>query len=92
MSKETKATKGAKGTQGIDVIVTADDGQLDHMDELADKLRGAGMTVSNVLEFTGQVVGRWPEQDTGPLRKLKGVASVDVSRQVRIAPPEEDVQ
>ena len=75
----------------LKVIVTAADDQLAHLDDLARRLRAAGMAVDQVLEI-GVVTGSVATSRVASLEALTGVAAVESDRSVSIAPPDADVQ
>lgn len=67
----------------IEVIVTLDDLSLDHMSKVVDRLKTAGLDVVNVLELTGQVVGKWPKaSNVKSLYKVEGVLEAVESREM----------
>ncbi len=58
----------------IEVVVTLDDLSLDHMPQVVNRLKTAGLEIQNVLDMTGQVVGKWPKaSDLRNLYKIEGV-------------------
>ncbi len=67
----------------IEVVVTLDDRALDHMPAVVDKLKAAGLEVVNVLDITGQVVGKWPKaSDVKSLNKVEGVLEAVESQEM----------
>ncbi len=68
----------------IEVVVTLDDRSLDHMPEVVDSLKTAGLDVVNVLDMIGQVVGMWPKAvDVKSLYKVEGVLEAVESQEMK---------
>lgn len=76
----------------VDVIVTVDDDALGDIDELAAALRPAGLEVREILEATGQILGRTTFRSLDRLRRIKGVLDVVTAGAMKIPPPDADVQ
>jgi hypothetical protein len=72
------------------VTVTVDDDHLDAVDEVAAELSRRGMDVEAVLGTLGMVTGTVERPEV--LRTVSGVLSVDADEEVRIPPPDADVQ
>lgn len=60
--------------------------------EVADQLRGAGMTVERVLEALSMVTGTVEPDRRAALEAIVGVASIDTERVYRLPDPGSDVQ
>ncbi len=72
------------------VNVSIDD--LDGFSEVVQRCEEAGLKVEQQLEGVGVVSG-WIDRDKlADLEQVKGVAAVEASREVRIAPPDSDIQ
>ena len=68
----------------IEVVVTLDDRSLDHMPEVVDSLKTAGLDVVKVLDMIGQVVGMWPKAvDVKSLYKVEGVLEAVESQEMK---------
>lgn len=68
----------------IEVVVTLDDRSLDHIPEVVDSLKNAGLDVVNVLDMIGQVVGMWPKAaDLRSLCKVEGVLEAVESQEMK---------
>lgn len=74
------------------VIVTIRSEDLAQIDDVAEKLRAAGLMVDNVLKSLGQVTGTTTAEHVDALRQVEKVESVSPQRTMRIAPPDSDVQ
>jgi hypothetical protein len=75
-----------------DVNVSVADDHLHRFDEVVRGLRKAGLKVQQQLEAVGVVSGSIDSDQVEGLEKTPGVAAVERSRAIRIAPPESDVQ
>ena len=72
------------------VNVSIDD--LDRFFEVVQRLEEAGLKVEQQLEGVGVVGGLIDRDKLADLEQVKGVAAVEASREVRIAPPDSDIQ
>jgi hypothetical protein len=69
----------------VAVTVTVDDAHVGAIDQLADRLRAAGMDVEQVLHPVGVITGSAPP-DWEALADLDGVAAVEPQRTFRLPP------
>lgn len=76
----------------VDALVTIDDAALADIKNVAGALGKAGLNISHVLESSGVVTGKARRADLSGLRKLKGVAALEVAGTVTIAPPDAEIQ
>lgn len=74
------------------VVVTVHDDQLAEIDELAERLRLAGMRVEQVLGEIGVITGSLPADRLTSAQRLPGVAAIERETSFRLPPPDEDVQ
>ena len=74
------------------IIVTVDDAFVGRIDQVAQNLRRAGMTIDQVLSATGAITGSIAAGKLGAVRRLPGVASVEPDSEFRIPPPESEIQ
>lgn len=74
------------------VTVTVADSHAGDVDEVAARLRGAGMRVTQVLAALGIVTGSIDASRQAAIAALPGVAAVEPQTGFQIAPPEADVQ
>jgi hypothetical protein len=74
------------------VIVTLDDAHLSEFDNVADKCQAAGLDVQDSLEFLGQITGEIDPAQEDALRQIPGILSVEESKEVKLPPPDSDVQ
>jgi hypothetical protein len=76
----------------VDVIVSIDDAHMGRVQEVADRLRAAGMDVRGVHETIGTVTGSVDDARLADLSRVEGVQDVERARGYSVAPPESDVQ
>lgn len=81
-----------EGSMSDRVTVVVDDAQLDRIDELADRLRDAGMQVEQVLGDIGVITGVLPRERRAEVSAVVGVAGVEEERSLSLPPPDADVQ
>lgn len=74
------------------IKVTAADDHLAQIDQLADKLRAAGMEVDEVHRPIGIITGSVSKSARDSLHRLPGVAAVEDETTFQIPPPDADVQ
>lgn len=74
------------------ITVTVTEAYADRTAEVADQLRGAGMTVERVLEALSMVTGTVEADRRAALEAIVGVASIDTERVYRLPDPGSDVQ
>jgi hypothetical protein len=73
-----------------DVTVLVDDEHLAAIDEVAAALQRAGLHVDAVLRATGVITGSIDEPAT--LASIDGVAGIEPAREIRLPPPDQEVQ
>ncbi len=76
----------------VRISVCVRDDHLDVIDEVVRRLEGAGVEVDQVLRPLGVITGSAPAPGWRAIGQLAGVASVEAQRQVRLPPPDADVQ
>ncbi len=74
------------------VVVTVDDEHVGAINDIARALRDSGMTIDDVFETTGQIVGSIPQDQEPVLAALEGVLAVDRETAFQLPPPDADVQ
>ena len=65
------------------VVVTVDDQFLEKIKSVATGLRSAGMQVDKVLPAVGVVSGEVAQGKMAALKKVKGVASVEIDQEMQ---------
>lgn len=76
----------------IDVLVTAADTGPGAVEDLAERLRLAGMEVARVLATLGVVAGSLDDSQLATVAALPGVLAVEEQHTVQLPPPDADVQ
>jgi hypothetical protein len=74
------------------VTVTAADAQAGAIEDLAARLRQAGMDVAQVLGVVGVITGSVDDARLAAIEALPGVAAVEAQARFQIPPPDSDVQ
>ena len=74
------------------VTVTVADSHAGDVDEVAGRLRDAGMEVTQVLATAGVITGSVEASRLATIAGLAGVAAVEPQASFQIAPPDADVQ
>lgn len=74
------------------VTVTVSDDHVDQIDDVAERLRTAGMRVEQVLRSVGIITGVVDQTRRGSIAATPGVAAVEDETAVQLAPPESDIQ
>ena len=74
------------------VNVSVADGHLGRFPDVVRRMERAGLKVEQQLEAIGVVSGSIDPARLPDLEQVQGVLAVERTRDVRIAPPESDVQ
>ena len=74
------------------ITVTIADDHLARVDEVAARLRDAGMTVDQVLGTIGVVTGSVGPSERSSIEAVPGVAGVEEETSFQIPPPDAEVQ
>ena len=74
------------------ITVTIADDHLAQTDEVADRLRAAGVTVDQVLGTVGIITGSVAASERPSIESIPGVAAVEEETSFQIAPPDADIQ
>ena len=73
------------------IIITVSEYYLQQLNVVADELREEGVTITQLHEY-GVIVGLAAEETIERIRRHKEVAALTEEKEVRIAPPEAQVQ
>jgi hypothetical protein len=88
MSRNQEPTTGP-----VEVTVLVDDAHLEAIDDVAAALARAGLRVGQMLEPAGVINGSLEDARLlDALKRIEGVASVEVARTFQLPPPDEPVQ
>jgi hypothetical protein len=77
-------------TTSVNVLITTDESE--NLPEIIKNLEALGLQVVRKMDSIGVVQGAIPSERVDTLRNVKGVANVELSKAVRIAPPDSEVQ
>ena len=75
-----------------DVNVSIADDHLDRFPDVVQRMKEAGLRVSQQMEAVGVVSGSIDPTKLSDLKQVEGVAAVERSRSFQLPPPESDVQ
>jgi hypothetical protein len=75
-----------------EVTISVDDEHVGNLDEVAQRLREAGLSVGELLAEIGIITGRIAESRADDLEKVEGVAHVERGREYQLAPPDSEIQ
>lgn len=73
-------------TVPVSILVTVEAGRRADIDELAERMRAAGMAVEGVLRTVGVVTGTATPAQAAAVARLPGVAAVEPDRPVHTWP------
>jgi hypothetical protein len=76
----------------VKLSVSVDDQHLSKFSEVVKKVEKAGMTVDEKHRDLGVVNGSIDKDKIDSLRQIDGVEHIEEQREVRIPPPESDLQ
>jgi hypothetical protein len=86
-------SESSEPTGPVEVTVLVEDDHLETMDDVVAALARAGLRVTEALASVGVVSGSVGDPGSiDALRRVDGVASVEVSRAFQLPPPDEPVQ
>ena len=74
------------------VTVTVDEAHAGAIDEVAARLRDAGMTIDRVLEAIGVITGSVAASRLHLVEAVEGVASVEEQTSFELPPPDAEAQ
>jgi hypothetical protein len=74
------------------VTVAIDERFRGRFAQVVERIKSAGLKVDQELEEAGVVTGSIVADKLSDLERVEGVAAAERDRQIRIAPPESDVQ
>jgi hypothetical protein len=74
------------------ITVTAQDDQLEQIDDLANRLRQAGMEVEQVHAPLGVITGSVTSSNRASVEQVPGVMAIEDETSFQIPPPDADVQ
>ena len=72
--------------------MTIHDDQLPNIDEVADRLRDAGMRIDQVLHPVGVITGSVPSAQRAVIEAVPGVVAVEDETSFQLPPPDAEIQ
>jgi hypothetical protein len=63
-----------------------------NLDEVAAAAEKAGLRIQQKLTALGLIIGEIDEEQIASVQAVRGISSVERTREVRIAPPGSDIQ
>ncbi|MEY2516813.1 MAG: hypothetical protein QOJ89_4171 [bacterium] len=84
------ATADPPGSRAVTVTVA--ESQLAQIEDVAERLRAAGMHVEQVLPAIGVITGTVPAAQLTALAEVEGVASIEEQTKFELPPPDAEVQ
>ena len=81
-----------KKTPDVEVVVTVAEEHRSQVKQVAARLKAKGLKVTRTMEGLGMISGKAPHAAVADLGKVRGVAAVEPSGNVQIAPPESEIQ
>lgn len=76
----------------INLSISVDDAHLNQFSEVVKRCRDAGMDVREEMDGIGVISGCIDSSKVDTLQAVEGVAHVEQSRGVQIAPPDSPIQ
>lgn len=76
----------------IEVTITIDDAALGDVNNIAERARAVGLTVSSVLDGLGIITGSIERDAIPVLAQIPGVSAVEPETGIGIAPPDSPIQ
>ncbi|BCJ75045.1 hypothetical protein CS0771_45890 [Catellatospora sp. IY07-71] len=74
------------------ITVSVNDDHVTQIDDLAERLRTAGMRVDQVLSAAGMITGAVDQDRRASIAMVPGVAAVEDETSFQLPPPESDIQ
>jgi hypothetical protein len=81
-----------KAAARLEVVVTVGDSHTATIDDVADRLREKGLSVSHVMRSLGTIAGTATAASVERCKRLPGINAVEVMGTVQIAPPTSSIQ
>jgi hypothetical protein len=89
-----RARKGGKSSTGrkVRLSISADEAHRDQIEDLAERLKRAGMKVTSRHKEIGVISGSIDSDRLERLREVEGVSEVEEEQEFQLPPPGEDLQ
>jgi len=75
-----------KSGKKIDILVSLDDEHVGRIESISKRLRDEGMSVAELLESSGLITGSAAADVLPSLKKVPGVAAVELDQQFTVGP------
>lgn len=75
-----------------DVNIAIAENHLDRFSEVVRRLKKAGLVINQEMEAIGTVSGSIEGTKLADIEQVEGVSFVERAREIRLPPPENDVQ
>lgn len=76
----------------VKVTVAIADTHLDHVLDVAQSLRAAGLKVDQIMDAIGVITGSCESGQVSDLSKVAGVARVEKAQEFKLPPPNSPIQ
>ena len=76
----------------VQVTISVDDAHLEQIDQVAEQLKTAGLSVDQTMSTLGIVTGSVDSEKMSSLSEVAGVDSVEVDKTITLPPPGSDIQ
>lgn len=76
----------------VEVVITLDEHHVSRLREIAEQLSAKGLKDIQTLESIGTITGKCETDLLKKVQAISGIATVEFSGNVQIAPPESDIQ
>jgi hypothetical protein len=76
----------------VEAMISLDDDGIRNIDTLVGKLAKKGFAVTNVMDSLGIIGANIAHKDFAQIREMAGVADIEASGEVSIAPPDAETQ
>lgn len=76
----------------VQVTISIDNAHRDQLDQISEQLTTAGLEVEQTLSTLGVITGSVETKKMSALSEVTGVAAVEPSRTIQLAPPDANVQ
>jgi hypothetical protein len=78
---------------GVEVSITVDEGHLEALDDVAERLSAAGLRLGRTLPALGAIIGTLDDpRRLEDLKAVQGVQAAELSRAIDLPPPDTPVQ
>ena len=76
----------------ITVSISVDEQYRDKLSEVIENCKKLGLNIEQQLDAIGIITGSIDSGKIDELKQVQGVSKVELSREIRIAPPDSEIQ